>query len=481
MADSISLSARLASAGRCASRPGLALLLVVATLAIHWSRSPIQDLHDFDQPDYLGIAYDLRHSDRFTDGYLNASPGPDGTRPPGMRFAPLYPAVLAVAAMFDPAFDRAMSCVVEQDADHLCPRSASLVRSVQFALLCGVYLLLWWIAAAASGSRRVGWIALALGLFAAPALMGGVNYMMTENLTLFLVTAATAAALKATANARVHARQGAWFALAGALLGLAALTRPAFEYLFLASAATGLTLALLQSPRRQAFIRALCFVAGGCAVMLPWIVRNDLVLSRPALSFGYASEVLVQRIAFDAMSWTEFGQSFVCWLPDGSGMGTLLWGAGACARFQLEQRADTFYWIGNTTLLHSTVAAAGGLDHHLSYLVHTYIIPDLAWHVMVSIPLALRGVSINHYWGFVLTFVCAAMTWRALRTGDRRILIVTLPGWFMLAFHAACAVNQVRYNLMLVVPFALAGGLALDNAWIRWKRLPSLGKSPRAA
>jgi len=31
------------------------------------------------------------------------------------------------------------------------------------------------------------------------------------------------------------------------------------------------------------------------------------------------------------------------------------------------------------------------------------------------------------------------------------------------------------------VPFALAGGLALDKAWIRWKRLPSLGQSPRAA
>jgi hypothetical protein len=449
-------------------RLGLALITVVSVLGILDRRAPIQDLHGFDQTYYLGIAYDLRHVGRYTDGYVYATPAPDGTRPPGMRFAPLYPAVLAVAATLDPSFDHALSCVVEHPPGYVCPRSAPLVRMVQFALLCGFYLLLWWITQVVSGSRRVGWFALILGLFAAPALMGGVNYLMTENVTLFLVTAATAAAVRAT----VSVRRGFCLGLAGALLGLVALTRPAFEYLFLASAAVGVVLALLHANRRRGLVLAVSFVVGGCMVMLPWIVRNELVLSRPALSFGYASEVLVQRIAFDQMDWAEFGKSFICWLPDGSGMGTLLWGPGACARFQLEPRADTFYWIGNTTLMDSTIAAAGGLTHHLGYLVRTYIIPELPWHVMISIPMALHGISINHYWGLVLAFVCAAVTWRALRTGDRRVLIVTLPGWFMLAFHAACAVNQVRYNLMLVVPFSLAGGLALDHAWTRWVRMP---------
>jgi len=457
-------------------RLGLASITVVLVLGLLWRSAPIQDLRSFDQAYYLGIAYDLRHTGRFTDGYLFATPAPDGTRPPGMRFAPLYPAALAVAASLDPALDRAMSCVVENPAGYVCPRAAPLVRTVQFALLCGFYLLLWWIAEVVAGSPRVGWLALLLGLFAAPALMGGVNYLMTENATLFLVTAATAATVQATV--RVH--RGCCLALAGALLGLAALTRPAFEYLFLASAAAGVVLALLHANKRRGFGLAASFVVGGCIVMLPWIVRNALVLARPALSFGYASEVLVQRIAFDQMTWTEFGKSFVCWLPDGSGMGTLLWGPGGCARFQLEPRAETFYWIGNTTLLDSTIAAAGGLTHHLGYLLRAYIFPKLPWHVMVSIPMALRGIAINHYWGLVLAFVCAAVTWRALRTGNQRVLIVTLPGWFMLAFHAACAVNQVRYNLMLVVPFSLAGGLALDHAWARWGRLPSADVASQA-
>ena len=461
-------------------RVGLAVIVVTAVLGVLWRRAPVQDLHSFDQQYYLGVAYDLRHADRFTDGYIYAAPGPDGRRPPGMHFAPLYPALLALAARLDPSFDRAMSCMAEQPSDPVtapigmtrqiqtqaCPRAAPLVRTVQFALLCGFYLLLWRSAGVASGSRRVGWAALGLGLFAAPALIGGVNYLMTETLTLFLTTAATAAVLQAT----ISRRPAAWLAIAGAALGLAALTRPAFEYLFLASAAVGCVLACWPRgpslvPRRRHVALALSFASAGLAVMAPWILRNALVLSHPALSFGYAPEVLVQRIAFDQMTWAELGRSFVCWLPDGSGMGTLLWGEGGCARFQLDPRPDTFYWIGRTTLLATTIAAAGGPAHHFAYLMHSTLLPQLPWHLLVSVALALRGISINHYWGFVLAFVCAAMTWRALRDGDRRRLIVTLPGWFMLAFHALCAVNQVRYNLMLVVPFSLAGGVVLEHAW----------------
>jgi hypothetical protein len=46
---------------------------------------------------------------------------------------------------------------------------------------------------------------------------------------------------------------------------------------------------------------------------------------------------------------------------------------------------------------------------------------------------------------------------------------VALPAWFMLLFNAAVAVNQVRYNLMLVVPYAVASAIVaeivLSGAW----------------
>jgi len=37
----------------------------------------------------------------------------------------------------------------------------------------------------------------------------------------------------------------------------------------------------------------------------------------------------------------------------------------------------------------------------------------------------------------------------------------------MLAFYAATSANQWRFNLMLIVPFALAGGIALDRLLLR--------------
>jgi hypothetical protein len=42
-------------------------------------------------------------------------------------------------------------------------------------------------------------------------------------------------------------------------------------------------------------------------------------------------------------------------------------------------------------------------------------------------------------------------------------------------------VNQPRYNLMLIVPFAIAGGMALERARQRWWVRSDAGLMSRAA
>jgi len=429
-----------------------------------WPRAPLQPLDWYDQPFYLGIAYDLRHSGRFTDGYMFAKPEEDGQRPSGMRFAPLYPLMLAGAAALDPGFAAAMDCEVEGEGQNAaCSRAAPLARGVQFGMLAGFFLLLWWMGGAVSGSAAVAWTALLLGLATGPVLLRSVNYLMTETTSLFLVTGATAAAIAAT-----RARRPSLGMLgAGMLLGLTALTRPAFLYLFLAAVATGACLAV----RRRAMIPALLTFALGFALpVAPWGIRNWLVLGRPALTFGYDSHTLVQRISFNAMTWREYALSYLCWLPDGTGMGEALVGPRACDRFGWNERPDTFYSIGQGALMRDTLAASGGFDHHLGYLLHHYVLAAPVKHALVTIPMALRGAWVDHYWGFVLAPVCAAFTIGAVRRRDARFLILALPAWFMLLFNAAVAVNQVRYNLMLIPPFAIAGGLALGTLLARRRR-----------
>jgi hypothetical protein len=221
---------------------------------------------------------------------------------------------------------------------------------------------------------------------------------------------------------------------------------------------------------RAARVRALgLFTAGTALPPLLWIVRNALVMGRASLTFGYASHTFVQRLSFDSMGWREYGMSFVCWMPDGNGLGATLAGHGACDRFGWDDHPDSFYAIGIGPLLVRTLQEAGGWTNHMSFLLHTFLLRDpvrqLGWHAMVTLPLALRGLYVDHYWGLVLAPVCAVLTIRALRRRDAaagRFLLLSLPAWFMLAFNAAAAVNQVRYNLMLILPFSIAGAIAVE-------------------
>jgi hypothetical protein len=128
---------------------------------------------------------------------------------------------------------------------------------------------------------------------------------------------------------------------------------------------------------------------------------------------------------------------------------------------------STFYKIGSTTLVQSTLLAAGGPKYQVIYLLYHYVLSHPIWHALVSVPMAMRGLWVDHYWSLVMAVLCISLTWRSLRTLNAAMLAVTLPGWIMLAFYAATSPNQQRFNLMLIVPFSLAGGVALDHLLLR--------------
>ncbi len=444
-----------------------ALLLILAVLGALWPLAPRQRLEVFDQPFYLGIAHDLLHQGRFTDGYSFAKPVPGGTsRPSGMRFGPLYPALIAAAAILDPALRRNMDCeVAGRGQDRRCGVAAPSMRWLQFAMLAASYWLIWRLARR-MGAPSLAWLTLTLALLTAPLLLRSVNYLMTE-ITAFLLTTAYADALVAAVlvSAMPARARLARFALAGLLLGLATLVRPGLLYL---AVATALALLLV---RRAAPRPALAFAAGVLLATGPWLLRNAIVMHRPQLSFGYAGHTLAQRVSFDAMTPREYALSFVCWLPDGNGLGRMLAGHDACARFGWDERPDTFYAIGMRQLVPATLKAAGGEANEVHWLLVHAILAHPWWHLATTIPLALRGLYVAHYWGFVLGPICAVMTWRALRRRDVPFLALALPAWFMLGFNAAVAVNQVRYNFMLIPPLAYAGGRMLERFGHRSKTI----------
>ncbi len=438
--------------------------LILAVVGALWVPRRAEDLSIFDQPFYLGIAHDIVSAGRFTDGFMFATAGADGLHAPGMRFGPLYPGLLAAAAELDGGLRRGMDCVVAtQDHSLGCPNAAPSLRGLQFAELCLVFWLVWWMGGAVGGAA-VAWLGLGLALVTTPLLLRSVGMLMTEMTCLALTTATTAcgiAALRRQGAARV-----AWTGLAGVLLGLAVLTRPGFLYLLPAS----LALLALRCGRRAWPVPG-ALAAGTCLALAPWLLRNWLVMGQAGLSRYYASHTLVQRIAFDTMDWREYGLAYLCWLPDGTSLGRNWVGPHACDRFGWDDHPDSFYVLGLRHMLPQTLVASGGYAHHLGYLLHTYIFRMPVWHAMVSIPLALRGAYVAHWWGFVLLLVALGATvraWAQRGTPEAAaFLVLALPAWFMLAFNAAVAVNQVRYNLMLIPPYAVAGGLGLVALWRR--------------
>ena len=412
----------------------------------------------FDQPFYLGIAHDLVHSGRFTDGFMFAKAGTDGARVSGMRFAPLFPAIVAAAATVDGGLLRSMDCLVDSAGRvSVCTSNAASLRWLQFFELAGFFWLVWWMGGVAGG-LSLGWISLGLALCTVPLLVRSVDFLMTEMTCLLMTTGAMTAAMKALRSER----RLAWSAVTGVLLGLAALTRPAFLYLIPASA-----LGVLIWGLRRSLMPAFALGGSAALVLATWILRNSVVMGRAALTFGYDSHTLVQRIAFDTMNAREYAMSFVCWLPDGNEIGRDIAGLGACDRFGWDEHANSFYMLGLAHMLGETLAASGGYAHHLSYLLHTYIFRMPLKHALVSLPLALRGAYVAHWWGFVSLFLCLTWTAKALRGESAHyfdktsFLVMALPAWFMLALNSAVAVNQPRYNLMLIPAYAVAGGLSL--------------------
>jgi len=456
----------VASTGLNGSYPGsrrsasvLAMALALIVCGLFWSRTSVPPLSEFDQTFYIGIAHDLRSTGRFTDGLFTTGDAQQ-PHPPGMRFAPLYPALVAATAAWDGDFARAMECVVHSGGrDASCPAEADLVRLLQLGMLALFLWLVWWTAGQVLHSQRAGWIALLLASMTVPLLLRYVNYVMTEVTALLLLASAIAAAVRARREPSV-----AWLVFAGLCLGMTALTRPAYLYLGYVCALVGLVIVCWREPRLRKLLLLLGFVAGLGGAVLPWIARNAVVLGRPALTYSYDSHTLAQRIAYDRMNWEEYGLFYVCGLPGGKGLANAVIRPDACRRFSWAlTEKDAFYAIGNTTFMEETVSAAGGWSHHLTYLIRNHVLAAPLKHLLVTVPFALAGAWVNHYWGLALGIVCVIATVRALRVGDQGMLAVTLPGWFMLLFHASVAINQPRYNLILILSYSVSGAWLVER------------------
>lgn len=430
----------------------MALMLCLLVIALQMRKEP-PDFRIGDSYTYMSVAKNLVDKGVFTDGSFSKQAPVQGEHGEGMFFAPLYPVLIAGVMALDPVFYDNVSCHMTDERPENCPDDMGLFRYVQGLLAVLSAWLVWLSGWLMTRKYGIAWLAMGLGVVA-EAYAYYTAQIMTETLVFPLFTASSLAFAYAWRDGRFR-----YWLLAGALFGLLALTRPAFVYLFYVCSFISLVRGLYE---RQAL--ALVFLLLGYLLTAgPWMLRNEVYLGSFGISKGYASFILVQRVAYNRMSWEEWGASFIYGLPDfGDSLAEDIFEPASYERFDYDH-PEGFYEIGNSSLRKETIEKAGGLEHHLSYLLKQEVIGNPFKHVMVTLSLAWRGMWVSKYWGFVTIPIFIGVFIVSLQQRRWGYVLFSLAPWFMLGFHAFTSVNVVRYNLILIPCLAIAGAILLTG------------------
>jgi len=449
---------------------GLAVAFCVSLLVVFVQvfgaepREPVADEYV-----YLTIANDLNQSGIFTDAWYG---GVDSSQinTAGRFFAPAYPLFLAAMAKLDPLVGQFIRCHAEGRiaGSKTCPTSPVSLLIAQSLMAAVMMTCVFFIAFTLSGSHLIAGVALLLALATEEAAYYAGMYL-TENLAFlgfYLFLAAGVAA--------IERRDVSAFALAGAAIALATLARPSYQYLLWVVTSMLVLLTVLRvSSIQLGWRHVIAFMVAALLVLAPWTVRNWLIFGDPALSSGYGGFILVQRVAYNAMTWPEWVVAFVYWLPDfGDDLSQTLFNPKHYERLGFNHEAS-FYNVGNSILMSETLRLSGGRDAHLDYLLRHYVIGDLAKHVLVTIPLTLRGIWVGQYLSLAgILLLVPVMCAMARQKHLVSFAFLALALLFMAGLHGFVSVNVPRYNSPLITLYALIVAYSLVAIVCRFGLLP---------
>ena len=444
-------------------------ILIFATLAAAILARPEKWLSDFDQAFYLSIAYDLNHHGVFSNGVFDDTDSTKERPAPGLFFAPLYPALVTAVTWIDPRFRRAADCVIEVVHDvrdgRECEAYARSMLLVHALLLALGVLAIARTAETIFGQRGVFWLT---GILATAALIPDAelfSFVMTESLTFCLYSAAALAmvlALKRPGIANTVAT--------GLLFGLLCLTRASF--LVLAPVVIALIVIngrwIARTGLRAIGTQSLVFAIAWLAVVGPWFVRNGVSAGKWAMSEEYGSAAIIERFAYDDMTWREFVLAFPYCLPEiGGPMIDGAFGPQAMERF-VYYSPHSFFHVGRAHR-EQIKATHGRLDPVIGSIVRDEMRQRGWWYFAVALPLGWCGMWLGGYLGLLLVPVFAVAAVTALRRSKPLFLLYAVPPFVMLGLHAALANHYTRYNLILIGPFCAGTAWIMMLAAARWR------------
>ncbi len=405
--------------------------------------------------------YALNIVEHNTFGLTSSDTG-GGVRP-GNANAPLYPILIAAVMQLDDSLVDSLTCAQNSVGRGLCPEHYTTLISVQYGVAWFSLMLLWAFARLLLGRRE-----LALGVVVF-ALISGAHLIYARRILTEILVIPGFLLLQLALLLYWRQRRKRWAVMTGFALALLTLTRP--EYLYLALA-IGLVSAALVVRARSSFAVA-SWVLGVLvclSLLLPWAWRNHQHFDRWVLTDGgYGETILAYRLSYNRMTLSEWGASFVYWLPDfGDKLAVGVLPEHSYRRF-VSDNADAFT---NTAVSDILQPALQGMPREeiTAYWLRSEIFGNALQHGLVSVALTWRGLFVRKYWGLLGFVAYIGLLAASLRGGRYELAVLSLPVWFMVAFYAGVSVSVPRYNLPLVSLYAMGLGWYARKLVSRWRR-----------
>ncbi len=297
---------------------------------------------------------------------------------------------------------------------------------------------------------------------------------------------------------RAKGRRVAVAITCGLLLGALALTRPPYESLLAALPfAAAIWMFRDRRRRREIVVTTACIMVTASLVVTPWIVRNYAQKSFVGFTQGYASSILLGRLALNDISWSHWIASFPTWSGrGGQHLASELFGSETVAHLTYGHPDYYAFDSGERVAqlrarLKADLARNVALEDRLGFLLERLRI-DLPKHLAVSVPLAWRAMQ--QHQGLPLGSAAWLLVIFSFARGGfrnrRALAALAFCPIVILAITALVSHSIPRYGFGLLTPlsvgvaspiaWAIDGVWNRVRTWIPWTMSHDPNRSPRS-